>query len=656
MKNQKRTWLVAGIVAVVVLFSVAGFFVYQNMQPSADKAWGSYVTLLKEKKYEDMYRLLDKDAQKTIQKEDFIKRNKNIYEGMDATDIKTSTTDTKTVDKGKEVSYKMSMKTIAGELSFQHKVTMVKENGAYKVNWNSSLILPDLTDTDKVSIQVKHAKRGSILDRNGDAIAATGSIYQVGFVAGSMKDESASIKALAKVLDIKEETIKNALSATWVQKDMFVPMKTISSAKRSKLINTLREIEGVSIQESTGRVYPYGEMCAHVSGYVQSVTAEDLEKHKNEGYTESSLIGKSGLESVYEKDLKGSDGSVIAIYDAAGNLKKKVLEQAEKDGKNIKTTIDMKVQKILYEQVKNDAGSVTALNPKTGEVLGMISMPAYDPNDFALGMDSKTWDSLSNNKSNPLLNRVTSAYCPGSTFKAITGSIGLETKTITPETAFEKTDKWQKDKSWGNNYVTTTQNYREPSNLKNAYIYSDNIYFAQLADKIGSKNFKTYLDKIGFNTSLDFPLDVAKSTYGDKLDDEQKLAATGYGQGDLLLSPLHLTALYTAYVNDGTIMQPYLIYNDKSPSIKVKNAYSSSTAKTVMEDLIATMNSFSGGNPTNAGGKTGTAQIKNGDEEIGWMVGINENYAVTVMIDDTKNNGESHYVIPKVKSILNALK
>ena len=102
----------------------------------------------------------------------------------------------------------------------------------------------------------------------------------------------------------------------------------------------------------------------------------------------------------------------------------------------------------------------------------MVSTPAYDPNDFAMGMDSKTWDSLNSNKQKPLLNRFVSTYCPGSTFKAITGAIALDSKTITVETTFEKTDKWQKDSSWGKNYVTTTQSYAEPSNLKNAYIYS----------------------------------------------------------------------------------------------------------------------------------------------------------------------------------------
>lgn len=285
----------------------------------------------------------------------------------------------------------------------------------------------------------------------------------------------------------------------------------------------------------------------------------------------------------------------------------------------------------------------------------MVSTPAYDPNDFAMGMDSKTWDSLNNNKQKPLLNRFVSTYCPGSTFKAITGAIALDSKTITAETTFEKTDKWQKDSSWGKNYVTTTQSYTEPSNLKNAYIYSDNIFFAQVADKIGAETYTSYLDKIGFRKQMDFPFTVAKSTYGDELENAQKLAATGYGQGDLLVSSLHLTALYTAYVNDGSILQPYLVYEDGKAKTMVKNAYSAATAKTVFEDLQASMSGY-GDNPTKAAGKTGTAQVNHGEQEIGWLSAVNDNIAVTVMIDDTKDIGESHYVIPKVQSILNEVK
>lgn len=655
MEKRKTAWII-GIVAAVAILCVGGYFMFQSMQPKADEAWQDYVATLADKKYEELYTKLDAASQKKISKDDFITRNKNIYEGIDAKNISSTIKDVSDDTNGKKVTFTMKMTTAAGKLSFDNSAILHKEDGDYKLAWDSHLIFPELADDYKVSVQIENANRGSILDRNGNALAQQGPIYKVGFVAGSMKDEAASIKALANVLDISEESAKNALSASWVQKDMFVPVKTLSADHIEAISDDLKKIDGVQTQRAVGRVYPYKDVTAHLTGYVQTVTAEDLEKHPDEGYTSSSLIGKTGLEAIYEKQLKGVDGCTIRILDANGEVKNTILSQPAKDGEDVKTTIDIKVQKTLYEEIKKDAGSATAMNPKTGEVLGLVSMPAYDPNDFANGMDTKTWKSLSDNKQTPLLNRFTSTYSPGSTFKAISGPIGLETKTITADTAFDKVEKWQKDSSWGNNYVTTTQSYSEPSNLKNALIYSDNIYFAQLGVKIGAKDYTSYLDKLGFNKKLDFPFAITKSTYGDKMDQDQKLAASAYGQGDILISPIHLTSLYTPFVNGGNVAQPYLIYDNGIAKTMVKNAYSKATAQTMMEDLQATMSNYSGGNPTNAGGKTGTAQVANGEQEIGWMCAVNDNLAVTIMIDDTKNIGQSHYVIPKVKAVLNALK
>ena len=129
----------------------------------------------------------------------------------------------------------------------------------------------------------------------------------------------------------------------------------------------------------------------------------------------------------------------------------------------------MNTQKLVYEQLKKDAGSSVVMNSKTGEVLALVSTPSYDPQDFALGMDTKTWNALNENKDHPLMNRITSVYTPGSTFKMISAAIGLDSKTIDENTAIEKVEKWQKDKSWGNNYVTTTEQYTEPSNFKKCF-------------------------------------------------------------------------------------------------------------------------------------------------------------------------------------------
>lgn len=644
--KDKKTGIIIGVVIAVIAVAVAGFFFLRK--DSKETALKEYVEHINKKEYEAMYSLISDDSKQNWTKDDFVTRVQNIYEGIGSSDVTIDITDQQKTDDGTEFKYKMTLQSAAGKLSFDNTAVV---NGDDKILWDSTMIFPDLTDTDKVSVNVTNGERGSILDRNGEYLATQGTIYQVGFVAGNMKNEEESITKAANILDISKDSIKQSLSAAWVQEGMFVPIKSISENTYQNIQKDWKAIDGTMVQQTTGRVYPYGEMAAHLTGYIQAVTEEDLKNHKGEGYTSTSMIGKAGLESIYESTLRATDGCSIYIIDESGNQKTTVAQKEAKNGKDVKLTIDMNAQKIAYEEVKKDAGSAVVMDSKTGEMLAMVSMPAYDPNDFVLGMDSETWKKLNDNPLNPLLNRYISAYCPGSTFKAVTGAIALDSKTITSDTTFEKTDKWQKDSSWGDNFVTTTQAYNEPSNLHNAIVYSDNIVMAQIADKIGAKTFSSYLDKIGFNKKIDFPFTLAVSSYGDKLDDAQKLAATGYGQGDLLLTPVHLTALYTAYVNDGSIRQPYLLYDDGKTKTLTENAYSKEAADTMFTNLKDAMNYY-GANPTNAGGKTGTAQIKEGKEEIGWLCAVNDDIAVTVMIDNTKEIGQSHYVIPKAQTIL----
>ena len=601
MRNDnKKSFLMIGsvVLAAVTVIGIAVFLIIGKESPK--KTFEEYAALLEEGKYEEMYPYLSKDAKANWAKDDFVKRYSNIFSGIEASNIEINVTD----EKDGIVTYEESMQTMAGEISFTHEANLVEEKddtSSYKVDWNSTYVFPELADSDYVSVQTEKGKRGTIEDRNGTALATEGTVYSVGMVAGPKATQDTQ-KKLAEILSIDEDSIKQALDAGWVQEGMFVPVKTISEKDNNAISQELGNLEGVS-----------------------------------------------------EDKLKANDGAVIFIYDQNGNVKKQIAKKEAKNGQNVRTTIDVNTQKAVYEQLKNDAGGSVVMDSKTGEVLALVSTPSYDPQDFALGMDNKTWNALNENKDNPFMNRITSVYTPGSTFKMISAAIGLDSKTIDENTAIEKVEKWQKDKSWGNNYVTTTEQYTEPSNLKNALIYSDNIYFAQLADKIGSKTYTSYLDTFGFNKKINFELGVQQSTYGDKMEDIQKLCATGYGQGDLQISPLHLTSIYTSLINDGTILQPYLVYSNNETKTMVKNAYSKETANIVYKDLQATMNHY-GSNPTNAAGKTGTAEIDNGKETIGWVSAVNENIAITMMVDKTKDKGYSQYVLPKVQKILTEVK
>ncbi len=651
MRNKKTIGIVVGA-AVIVAAIIAGIIVFMTTRATPQKELEAFAALLQEQRYEEMYDHLSEDARAAWSQEEFLTRNQNIYSGIGAADIEFSDVRAETTDTGANVSYHQKMETSAGMVEFDNTAVVVREADGYRIDWDSTFIFPQLSDADSVSVQTSQGARGAILDRNGTPLAQDGLVYQVGLEAGAT--DAGSNAALASALDIEEAAVESAMSASWVQDGMFVPVKTLSAADYRAASAQLDAVQGISVQQTSGRVYPYAETCAHLTGYVQTASAEDLEAHADEGYTQESLIGKSGLEAAYESDLRAKDGVRIIVRNASGQEKAVIAETAAQDGKDIVTTIDLSAQQALYDDMGENEGAAVAMNAQTGEVLALVSTPSYDPNDFANGMDNAQWEALSNDTRNPMLSRYQSAYCPGSTFKAITAAIGLESGTITADTVFEKTERWQKDSSWGSNYVTTTHLYDEPSNLANALRYSDNIFFAQLADQIGAQTLADGLDAIGFNSTLPFELTLTQSSYGERLNDAQTLAATGYGQGDLLINPVHMTALYTAYVNEGSILQPYLIYADGERKVYKEDAYSADTAQTLLEDLRQTMSSY-GDNPTNAAGKTGSAEVDNGAEVIGWTCAVNEQAALTVMMENTKEEGSSLYVQPIAAQMLEAI-
>ena len=243
---------------------------------------------------------------------------------------------------------------------------------------------------------------------------------------------------------------------------------------------------------------------------------------------------------------------------------------------------------ILYERLKEDEGCSVAMNPYTGEVLALVSTPSYNNNQFILGMSQTQWDLLNGDERQPLYNRFRQVWCPGSSFKPVTAAVGLETSAVNPEEDYGKEGlSWQKDSSWGSYYVTTLHEY-EPAILENALIYSDNIYFAKAALKIGAENMAEGLRKLGFGESVPFEISMSASQYSNSetIETEVQLADSGYGQGQILVSPLHLACIYTAFCNEGNMIKPYLVYQEDSQAQWwIPEAFSKETAERVLEGM-----------------------------------------------------------------------
>lgn len=620
-KSSKKVGIIISVIIIILLIAgIIAWYTISNMDKNKpDEVLYAYIDCLKNQDYEGMYSLISDSTKQSIDKDTYLARNKNIYEGIEATNIEISNVETTINKKPKKysVKYTMTFDTLAGKLSYDYEMNFDRQDdNKYYINWDSGLIFPGLKESYKIRVYSNSGSRGDILDRNGKVLATN--------------------------------------------------------------------------NENGEREYPYGEITAHLVGYVRGISEEELEAHKGEGYTASSIIGKNGLELAFEDRLKGKNGTGIYMVDENENVLETIAETDMEDGEDIKTTIDVELQQKIYEEYGNDNGFSVAMNPKTGEVLAMVSTPSFDSNKFITGFTDEEWEALSTDEDTPMFARYESTWVPGSSFKPITGAIGLTTNSFTATESFgSSTLSWQKDESWGDYKVTTLTTYGGASNLRNALIYSDNVYFAKAAIRIGADTFAKQLLKIGFDKEMDFPISMSTSQFGsnNEFSSEISLADSGYGQGKILVNPLHIASVYSAFVNDGNMIKPYIEYaktntdlnentaeskekstEDSEQKYWIKNAFSKEAANEIRDDLIQVVENPNGTgygariNGLTLAGKTGTAELKGAGEdegeELGWFNTFvasdedDEQLLMINMIENVENRGGSHYLLPIIKRII----
>ncbi len=658
MKDKKK-WII-GISACVLLI-VSVFFVF-NQGKSNEQVVTEYFELLKKKDYKQMYQMLNPKIVYTPTQKYFVEKYKEFYEEIDAKNIQIKILD----EQDSVIEYLIYIDTLAGRITYRNKVGVKNE----QIQFNKELIMDGYTDGCKIKITTYNPeKRGRILDRNGKVLAEDGKGYSVGLVKGKLNGEN-DYGQIAQYLETDVETLQKKMSASWINDDSFVPIKTVSEATKNDLINkNILGIKGVKISTVSIRTYPYDKVASHIVGYVQNVNAEDLKKHKNEGYNSTSVIGRNGIEAAYEEKLRGITSGKIELVDKNDKVIKELCHKEVKmSPQDITLTIDIDLQQSLYNEYQNDKSASVALNPKTGEVLALVSTPSYSNNDFVLGLSIDKWNELNNDVNQPLLNRYKQTYTPGSTMKPITAAIGLETKLIDLDKDLGAEDKWQKDSSWGNYYVTTLH-APTPNNLKNALTYSDNVYFARSALNIGKENLFKYYKNLRIGEKIPFELSLNRSQYINKKQkvNDQLIADSGYGQGQILMNPVQLASIYSSFINNGSIYRPHIV--KKGEQMWIQRVFSDQTVKTIKEDLINVIADENGTGHSiyheniQLAGKTGTAEIKQSQSdttgsELGWFTVMTTDskrpILMTTVVEDVKGRGGSGYVVEHTKTPLDS--
>ncbi|CQR46385.1 Beta-lactam-inducible penicillin-binding protein [Paraliobacillus sp. PM-2] len=665
---MKRFFLLGSLLCLLI-----GLVACSNEEETAEDRIQDYVDYWTEKNFSEMYKMIgDKEA---YPKEVFVDRYQKIYNDLEVTDISITYRVPETTEEEEPNSFplEVSMNTIAGEVNFEAEMALtekkVEDETKWYIKWHPGFIFPSLKDGAEVGVQTTAPERGEIYDRNQNGLAINATIYSVGVQPGRFEQKEEEKQQIADLLDISVEAIDKALSPGWVNENTFVPLKDMPTTIDEEYKQKLFAIPSVVKKDITGRTYPYSEATAHLVGYIGQITAEELKAQKKGTYSQNDQIGKRGLEQLFESRLKGENGVAIVAESENGDSTV-IAEKQVQDGEDITVTIDANIQQTIYNSFDEDAGTATAINPKTGETLALVSSPAFDPNELTYGISQSKWEAIQNDEQTPLTNRFAATFSPGSAIKPIIGAIGLQNGSIKNGEGIDINGKtWSKD-AWGNYAVRRVSTSSNPVDLTDALIRSDNIYFAKKAIEMDSDAFVAGLESFGFGQELPFTYPIQDSSISStgSIDKEILLADSGYGQGQLQVSALHLATAFTTFLNDGDMLQPTLELDEENSVTWQEGLLSSEDTQVIKQALRQVVTASNGTAPeanidtVQLSGKTGTAELKSSQEdtkgqENGWFVAYpeDESMILSMMVEHVEDKGGSHYTVEKVANIFNQL-
>ncbi|MEB7464247.1 PBP2a family beta-lactam-resistant peptidoglycan transpeptidase MecA1 [Mammaliicoccus sciuri] len=638
------------IIAIVIVIIAVGSGVF--FYASKDKKINETIDAIEDKNVKQVFKNSTYQSKNDNGEVEMTDRPIKIYDSLGVKDINIKDRDIKKVSKNKkQVTAKYELQTNYGKINHDVKLNFIKEDKDWKLDWNQSVIIPGMKKNQSINIEPLKSERGKILDRNNVELATTGTAHEVGIVPNNVS--TSDYKAIAEKLDLSESYIKQQTEQDWVKDDTFVPLKTVQDMNQD--LKNFVEKYHLTSQETESREYPFEEATTHLLGYVGPINSEELKQKAFKGYKKDAIVGKKGIEKLYDKELQNKDGYRVTIIGDQNKVIDTLIEKKKKDGKDIKLTIDARVQKSIYNNMKDDYGSGTAIHPKTGELLALVSTPSYDVYPFMNGMNDEDYKKLTEDDKEPLLNKFQITTSPGSTQKILTAMIGLNNKTLDGKTSYKINGKgWQKDKSWGDYNVTRYEVVNGDIDLKQAIESSDNIFFARVALELGSKKFEEGMKRLGVGEDIpsDYPFYNAQIS-NKNLDNEILLADSGYGQGEILINPVQILSIYSALENKGNVNAPHVLKDTKNKVWK-KNIISQENIKLLTDGMQQVVNKTHREDIyrsyANLVGKSGTAELKmkQGEtgQQIGWFISYdknNPNMMMAINVKDVQDKGMASY-------------
>jgi penicillin-binding protein 2 len=480
------------------------------------------------------------------------------------------------------------------------------------------------------------APRGVLFDRDNRVLVENTDSFTIAIDRERTRDIAATIKQLAAVTHADEAE----MIETWQRRraePIFRPLAVIEHASFSQVAAVLarqEEMPEIVVQQVPARTYPSGGLAAHLFGYVGEIQESQLDRPGFEGLHRGAIVGQTGLERVYNAQLMGEEGSRFVVVNSVGREIEKLHEEPPTEGGRLQLTIDADLQRATEEafHALGYNGAAVFLDPNTGEVLAMTSLPAYDPNDFAVGITAAKWKELNTSPLKPLENRlIRGRYMPGSTFKIVVAIAGLAAGVIDPD--FKVYCSGSKTF-----YGSTRQCWKAGGHgtvdLRHALEQSCNVYFYTVGDMLHIDKIHEVSRQLGLvgKTGIDLPGEL-DSVVGST---EWKMARFGQpwypgdtisvaiGQGYVDVTPMALATMISTVANGGTLITPHLVRAEDpdgtgwrripTPEPKAHVNLNAEQVKAVREGLYLAVNGAgTGGRARIEGkgvaGKTGTAQV-----------------------------------------------
>jgi penicillin-binding protein 2 len=429
----------------------------------------------------------------------------------------------------------------------------------------------DMAENNHLRALPLRAPRGVLFDRHGRVLVENRYSFTIALVREQTEELDATIRTLAGAIGMSEEAIHDIVRRRR-REPSYRPIAIVEDASLSQVAAVKArkfELPGVDVLEIPARRYPQDAVAAHLFGYVGEITDTQLKSAGYEGLQSGAVVGQAGIEQAYNAMLMGRDGNRYVVVNSLGREIEALREEDPVEGRRLQLTIDYDVQRAVEEGFRQTGynGSAVVLDPRNGEVLALVSLPAYDPNSFALGIDRATWQSLNTDRLHPLQNRVIQGrYSPGSTFKIVMAVAALEEGLITP--SFHVNCP-----GGGNFYGRWFQCHKKEGHgtvdLRQAIERSCNTYFYTLGTMLKIDQIHKWATRLGLGirSEIDLPHEiegiVPSTEWKRKRFNEKwypgETVSVAIGQGQLSVTPISMGLMMSTVANGGTLYKPQLL-------------------------------------------------------------------------------------------------